>query len=314
VKNIIVTTPDVERLKKHAKILKKEESITHSEALERVAKQVGFDHWHDVTISNKKIRPAEEAFKKGCVIGFDVKDGLNIFSDDFLIQDNLLEVVGEKHIFKACCNTIDPDDSKGRAFKETLSSEELEEYFREDYSFFYFRLSDKVYLQNPTIKMILNFVLSYSYFPPMICFIDGKLINPFKVLAEDEKGIIKSLRQAGDFPNNRVVEYATINITVPDRLLPNNLKEPHWAIDDDSPITLSISPNGRLTHNEIVLESTELAEQFVKHLKVKLNGRSYSNHYKMQVTVKTDTRTKTMTKKKLQHSELVKKELGLVTS
>jgi len=311
-KNIIINTPSVERMKKHAKRLKKEKNITHSEALERVAKQAGFDHWHEVTISNKKIRPAEEAFKKGCVVGFDFKDGLDILSDDFLIQDSLLECVGEKRLFKACCNTVNPDDPKGRTFRETLSPEELEEYFRENYSFWYFRLSEKALQQNPTIKKMLTFVLEYSFFPPMMCFIGGKQIDVFEVLAENEKGIIKPLRQSGDFPNNRVVEYATINITIPDRLLPNNLKEPHWAIDDDSFITLSISPTGRLTHKEIVLESTELAEQFVEHLKNKLKGRSYGNHYKILVTVKTDTRTKTITKQKLQHSELVKKELGLV--
>jgi hypothetical protein len=313
-KNIIITTPDVERLKKHAKILKKEENITHSEALECVAKQIDFNHWHDVTISNKKIRDAEEAFKKGCVIGFDVKDGLDTLSDDFFIQDSLLEVVGEKHIFKVCCNTIDPDDSKGRTFKETLSSEELEEYFRENYSFWYFRLSAKALQYYPTIEKMLNFVLERFYFPPMICFVEGKQIDVFKVLAEDESGNLQPLRQAGGFPNNSVVEYATINITILYRFLPNNLKEPHWSADEDSPITLSISPNGRLTHNEIVLESTELAEQFVKHLKKKLKRRSYGNHNKMQVAVKTDTRTKTITKKKLQHTELVKKELGLVKS
>ena len=111
----------------------------------------------------------------------------------------MLEFAGKKHIFDAFCNTLNPDDSKGRTFKESLSSEDLEEYFREDYSFLYFRFSEKALEQYPTIKKVLNFVLEYSYFPPMICFIDGKKIDIFKALEDDDQVNIEPVNQSGDY-------------------------------------------------------------------------------------------------------------------
>ena len=193
-KNIIITTADVEKLKKRAKILKQEENIPHTEALDRVAKKSGFEHWHHVIISNKTIRQSEEAFKNGCVMGFDPKDGLDISPDELLIQDDLLEFICEKPLYKDYCNTIDSNDSEGRTLQETLSPPELEEYFRDDYSFVFFRLSEKALEKNPTIKQIVKFIQRYSFWQPMFIFINGQLVDTSQLPAEDEDGNVVGIR------------------------------------------------------------------------------------------------------------------------
>jgi hypothetical protein len=288
--NISIDTTSVNKLKKHAKRIKKQKNVTHSEALDLVAKELGygFENWHHLIVSNKNIRPAEEAFNKGCVVGFDIKDGLDIVSDELLIQDSLLEFAGEKHIFDACCNTINPDDPKERTFKESLSPEDLEEYFREDYSFWYFRLSEKALEQYPTIKKMLNFVLEYSYFPPMICFIDGKQIDVFKTIEEDENVNIEPVNQSGDSPCSHLGqgEYATILISIPDRLMPKNLQgTDHFWKGHGALQTVSVSPTGRLTNKQLMIESIELANRFSVYLKEKFKDRSYGNECKIKVTV-----------------------------
>ncbi|MCS0003619.1 hypothetical protein NB535_01620, partial [Vibrio parahaemolyticus] len=70
------------------------------------------------------------------------------------------------------------------------------------------------------------------------------------------------LRKLGDFPNRSVVEYATVLIRVRNDLLPQNLRSYHWEHDDNSMITVSASPAGRLRGKSIYLDSIELAEQF----------------------------------------------------
>lgn len=61
------------------------------------------------------------------------------------------------------------------------------------------------------------------------------------------------LRQLGDFPNRSVVEYATINVRVKNEFLPKNLYSYHWEDDENSMITLSVSPNGRLRGKVFIL-------------------------------------------------------------
>ncbi len=54
------------------------------------------------------------------------------------------------------------------------------------------------------------------------------------------------LRKLGDFPNRGVVEYATLRVRIKNSLLPQNLRSYHWEHDDNSMITVGVSPVGRL--------------------------------------------------------------------
>ena len=83
----IIKTPDVERLKQKARKLKRDKSIPHTQALDEVAKDVGFNHWHDVVKSNSLIIPAEKAIADGVVMAFDIKDGMDIDTSDGILVE-----------------------------------------------------------------------------------------------------------------------------------------------------------------------------------------------------------------------------------
>ena len=121
---------------------------------------------------------------------------------------------------------------------------------------------------------------------------------------------MKLLRQAGDYPNKSVVEYATIEVRIPNALLPSNLQYPDLA--GETPITLSVSPSGRLTNKTLYLNSAVLAEQFAAHLRNLFDARKYSGHYELGVCIKTTTMTVTATKGKVAHSARVAEELASV--
>lgn len=117
------------------------------------------------------------------------------------------------------------------------------------------------------------------------------------------------LRNAGDFPNDRVVEYATIKISIPNGKLPFTLKIHDYGVNEDTYIDLCISPKGRLTRTEIILESVSLAEQFMRHAVGQIIGRSYENDYSIELLVLTSTNTARVTKQKAKDSLAVRQIL-----
>lgn len=119
------------------------------------------------------------------------------------------------------------------------------------------------------------------------------------------------LRQLGDFPNRSVVEYATINVRVKNEFLPKNLYSYHWEDDENSMITLSVSPNGRLRGKSIYLESLELAEEFSSFLHQVFSQRKYKSDYSLDVVVETSSRGKTISRWKAENSQKVRGLLQL---
>lgn len=115
----------------------------------------------------------------------------------------------------------------------------------------------------------------------------------------------RMLRSAGDFPNKTVVEYATVAAKLLHRDLPSNLQDKHCT--DESMVSLSFSPTGRLTYKELFLDSIELANAFAEHLKTLVDKRSYN--VEISVSVQTSTWTKRTTAKRKEHSEIVRRKL-----
>lgn len=120
------------------------------------------------------------------------------------------------------------------------------------------------------------------------------------------------LREAGDFNNTSIVEYATIEVVVPNAFLPKNLRVLSWDCGDDTLIKLSVSPTGRLTNKYIHLDSLELAQTFAIYIRELFLARSYSDNYQLDIIVLRSSKTKMTTKKKYQHSQKVKEFLGLI--
>ncbi|KOP59950.1 hypothetical protein OX90_08625 [Pseudomonas coronafaciens pv. porri] len=115
---------------------------------------------------------------------------------------------------------------------------------------------------------------------------------------------MSALRKAGDFPNKSVVEYATIKVEIPHRLVPINLRNEHYE-DADLVKGLSVSPTGRLSYKTLYLDSKELAEKLAERLTDLFKNRPYRDHYKLAVSVERTTMTVTATKGKIKHSDQV---------
>ncbi|AXQ50989.1 hypothetical protein DZC31_30200 (plasmid) [Stenotrophomonas rhizophila] len=112
---------------------------------------------------------------------------------------------------------------------------------------------------------------------------------------------MSALRKAGDFPNKSVVEYATIKVEIPHRLVPLNLRHEFYE-DEDVVNGLYVSPTGRLSYKTLYLDSKELAEKLAERLHDLFKSRPYRDHYKLIVSVERTTMTVTATKGKIKHS------------
>lgn len=119
---------------------------------------------------------------------------------------------------------------------------------------------------------------------------------------------MKLLREAGDFPNKSTVEYATIKVEIPHKLIPSNMTNPHYR-DDDIVQGLYPSPTGRLSYKTLYLNSIELAESFAEHLRSLFKKRPYASSYNLKIEISTTTAKVTATKSKAKHSAQVNETL-----
>ena len=104
------------------------------------------------------------------------------------------------------------------------------------------------------------------------------------------------------------MEYATIRVEIPHRLVPSNLQNPHYR-DEDIVAGLYASPTGRLSYKTLYLDSVELAERFVAYLNQAFQNRPYANAFTLKVEVITTTQKVTATKGKVKHSAAVAETL-----
>ena len=116
------------------------------------------------------------------------------------------------------------------------------------------------------------------------------------------------LRSAGDLPNKSLVEYATVRVELPHKLVPTNLQNEHYD-DEDVVVGLFATPTGRLSYKTLYLDSVELAERFIDHLHQVFKARPYANHYALKLDVVITSQTVTATKGRTKHSLLVVEEL-----
>ena len=124
---------------------------------------------------------------------------------------------------------------------------------------------------------------------------------------------MKLLREAGDFPNKSIVEYATVRIDMPCKLVPSNLKDEGYN-NNDNVSGLYVSPTGRITYKTLYLNSIELAEQFIQYLHTLFKNRPYAQHYTLRLEVTTTSQKVTATKGKLKHSAQVAEVLSCAST
>lgn len=71
---VVITSVELEKLKQKARACKKSEGISHQDALERVAQEHGFPHWHAVTKIAEHWESADQELRAGVLVVVDVKE------------------------------------------------------------------------------------------------------------------------------------------------------------------------------------------------------------------------------------------------
>lgn len=117
------------------------------------------------------------------------------------------------------------------------------------------------------------------------------------------------LRSQADFPNKRVVEYATVLVGLAHRLLSQNLQNPYCEPQDIVP-GLYASAAGRLTYKILYLDDLALAHAFAAYLDKVFQDRRYAGQYTLRVEVVTTTQTVTATKMRARCSAAVREVLA----
>lgn len=188
---IIIFERSVEHLKELARKHKREHGVSHTQALDLVAQKHGFQHWHHVTLSHAHVKPAEKAMKEGCILAFDVKDGMDVDTyDGALVEDRFLFELCQPQMYERYKNTIFDDDQK--PLKEMMSEQEIRANFEDEFGYTFFRMHEKY--NQMDLKGILKVVREYSFWPPEYVWLKGHLIDSYHLPAEDEEGNIVGIR------------------------------------------------------------------------------------------------------------------------
>ncbi len=71
---IVITSVELDKLKQEARAIKKAESLSHQDALDRIAIRHGLPHWHAVTKIAAQWESTEEQLRRGVLVVVDVKE------------------------------------------------------------------------------------------------------------------------------------------------------------------------------------------------------------------------------------------------
>lgn len=191
---ILIPSKRVEILKQQARKLSKSENIPRNQALDRVAQEAGFDHWHHVTQGLKAFLPTEEAYKNGCIVAMDVKAGLEFDTGDGLfVEDWPAWVLCKKEFYAEFINSPDEEDPEGRSVKDVCSSDEIEEWFQEEVeNLMLFRLTDSSKAQ--TAESVIELVRKYAFWAPRFFWLKGKYYDCYALPSTDDNGNIVGVR------------------------------------------------------------------------------------------------------------------------
>ena len=168
-----ISTTNLEKLKQQARKLKREQAISHTEALDRVAKSFKFNHWHDVVMANDRTKPTEDALRNGYLLAFDFKESIDV-EKGLLIQDSYAKELIRAELFDIFLSTNDPDDPEQRQFNDSLSENEYDEVFRDSWDFVYFRLNPT--FDHKSLDEVFESISKYSFWMPWMVWYKGDLV------------------------------------------------------------------------------------------------------------------------------------------
>lgn len=180
--NILIFTPSskVEKLKQKARKLKKASGLSHNEALDQVAKEGRYNHWHHVTEMAAMTEPSETAYRNGLLVAFDMKEAES-FNDEFFVEARFAPFLLEDEIREIYAKRDDDDED----FPKPTESEQ-EMYFQEF-------MNDMVFLRYTeknipsTMKDALKLISEYSMWIPEFTWLKGKLCDNYDSFVIDDK-------------------------------------------------------------------------------------------------------------------------------
>ncbi len=189
-----ITSKVVELLKQKARKLKSENSISHAEALDKVAKHAKFNHWHHVCEQHKLVEPTEKAFFFGVIIALDIKDALEFdCSDELFIYDvnGVAAYFCYDDLLREYSESVDDDDIP---LKDLVPNEQIIEDFELDeinnYGFLRFT-GDAL---PESLDEVLRLVSERSFWPPSYVWFKGTFYDTFSQPALSESGDMIGLR------------------------------------------------------------------------------------------------------------------------
>ena len=170
----VVPASAVERLKRKAKKLHKETGVPHHAALDAVAREGGtFPNWHHLIEAAKATEPAEQAFKRGLVVGIDIKDALDVAESTlkaFVPDERLTSFIFEEFGLDSSAGLGAGDDWRIDILQETV-------FFR----------SRRIV--PASLDEALNLSREDFFFPPMYVRLKGRLlVNPLEDSDGEEGG------------------------------------------------------------------------------------------------------------------------------
>lgn len=174
----IVTSRQFEQFKQRARKLKQREQISHHDALERVARAVKFNNWHEVTLAARETHPIETAFRSGLIVALDIKDSYNSnFTGDgmFVEDDQRLLYFCRDDLFKSYRLA---EDDGGRTFESTSTAEQLQEDFETDlFNYVFYRYVGQVL--PVTVDQVLAICVERCFWGPQCAWYKGTYIERF---------------------------------------------------------------------------------------------------------------------------------------
>lgn len=187
----IIPSTAVEKLKQKARKLKRSTGTPHHKALDLVAQESGFNHWHHVAESAKNFEPSEQAYYFGLVIAMDIKDAQE-FSDESgrFIEDDLMFSLCYDDLYQDFCHSVDED---GVAMHKKYAEERLTEIVQDDlinYVFFRYTGSD---IPN-NVESVIDTVRECSFWPPQLVWLRGEMFDSYDVQALDGDRNVMGIR------------------------------------------------------------------------------------------------------------------------
>jgi len=186
----LITSTDVQKLKQRARLIKKRDGIAHHEALDRVAAEAGFHHWHQVADSAKAFAPTERAYFFGTIIAMDVKDGMDFHDESgvFVEDDSAFVLCGPDMYYQMRVEEggeVDPSDAAYKA--------DLDEWMMDDaMDWMFFRLSEEVKVKD--VADVLARVRQCCFWPPECIWHEGVFEDCLEETAFDAEGNLAGVR------------------------------------------------------------------------------------------------------------------------